>query len=77
MVAMQYNVYLINLEPTMGHEIQKTLPCLVMSPDEMNDNAGTVIIAPMTTIAWLSFQGRSIIPKKERLDCPRSDSYGR
>src|SRR5208337_4478053 len=49
MVAMQYNVYLINLDPTLGHEIQKTRPCLVISPDEMNDNLGTVIIAPMTT----------------------------
>ena len=46
---MQYNVYLINLDPTTGHEIQKTRPCLVISPDEMNDNLGTVIIAPMTT----------------------------
>ena len=49
MVAVQYNVYLINLNPTMGHEIQKTRPCLVISPNEMNDNLGTVIIAPMTT----------------------------
>jgi|SRR5208283_94291 len=46
---MQYNVYLINLDPSIGHEIQKTLPCLVISPDEMNDNLGTVIVAPMTT----------------------------
>ncbi len=46
---MQYNVYLINLDPTIGHEIKKTRPCLVISPDEMNDNLGTVIIAPMTT----------------------------
>ncbi len=46
---MQYDVYLINLDPTIGYEIQKTRPCLVISPDEMNDNLGTVIIAPMTT----------------------------
>jgi mRNA interferase MazF len=49
MVAIQYNIYLINLDPTIGHEIKKTRPCLVISPDEMNDNLGTVIIAPMTT----------------------------
>ncbi|HHT9113578.1 MAG: type II toxin-antitoxin system PemK/MazF family toxin [Planctomycetes bacterium] len=46
---MQYEVFLINLDPTIGHEIQKTGPCLVVSPDEMNENINTVIIAPMTT----------------------------
>ena len=49
MVIKQYEVYLINLDPTIGHEIQKTRPCLVLSPDEINDNIRTVIIAPMTT----------------------------
>jgi mRNA interferase MazF len=46
---VQYDVYLINLDPTIGHEIKKTRPCLVISPEEMNDNLQTVIIAPMTT----------------------------
>ena len=46
---MQYEVFLINLDPTIGHEIQKTRPCLVVSPDEMNENINTVIIAPMIT----------------------------
>lgn len=46
---MQYDVYLIHLNPTIGHEIQKTRPCLIISPDEINDNLGTVTIAPMTT----------------------------
>ena len=46
---MQYDVYLINLAPTIGHEIKKTRPCLIISPDELNDNLQTVIIAPMTT----------------------------
>ena len=46
---MQYDVYLINLDPTIGHEIKKTRPCLIISPDEMNDNLRTVTIAPMTT----------------------------
>lgn len=49
MVVDQYTVFLIDLDPTKGHEIQKTRPCLVISPDEMNRNIGTVIIAPMTT----------------------------
>ncbi len=49
MVINQYEVYLVDLDPTKGHEIQKTRPCLIISPDEMNHAIGTVIIAPMTT----------------------------
>ncbi|OHD12289.1 MAG: growth inhibitor PemK [Spirochaetes bacterium GWB1_48_6] len=49
MVINQYEVCLIDLDPTKGHEIQKTRPCLIISPDEMNHTIGTVIIAPMTT----------------------------
>jgi mRNA interferase MazF len=49
MVANQYDIYLVTLDPTQGHEIQKTRPCLVISPNEMNHVISTVIIAPMTT----------------------------
>ncbi|MDC7127152.1 MAG: type II toxin-antitoxin system PemK/MazF family toxin [Spirochaetales bacterium] len=49
MVINQYDVLLINLDPTIGHEIKKTRPCLVISPNEMNKNIKTIIIAPMTT----------------------------
>ena len=49
MVVAQYEVFLIELDPAKGHEIQKTRPCLIISPDEMNRNIATVIIAPMTT----------------------------
>ena len=49
MVAKRFDVYLINLDPTVGSEIQKTRPCLVISPDEMNRFIRTVIVAPMTT----------------------------
>ncbi len=49
MEIRQYEVYLISLDPTIGHEIQKTRPCVIISPDEMNKNIQTVIIAPMTT----------------------------
>ena len=49
MVIRRFEVYLVNLDPTIGMEIQKTRPCLVISPDEMNKFIGTVIIAPMTT----------------------------
>lgn len=49
MVINQYDVCLIELDPAKGHEIQKTRPCLVLSPNEMNHNISTLIIAPMTT----------------------------
>lgn len=49
MVTRRFEVYLINLDPTIGSEIQKTRPCLIISPDEMNNHIATVIIAPMTT----------------------------
>lgn len=49
MVVKRFEVYLINLDPTIGGEIQKTRPCLVISPDEMNQNLSTFIVAPMTT----------------------------
>ncbi|MEJ2039454.1 MAG: type II toxin-antitoxin system PemK/MazF family toxin [Desulfosarcinaceae bacterium] len=48
-VVKRFDVYLVNLDPTIGSEIQKTRPCLVISPDEMNRNIRTVIIAPMTS----------------------------
>ncbi len=46
----RYSVCLINLDPTVGSEIKKTRPCLVVSPDEMNKHIRTVIVAPMTSI---------------------------
>jgi len=49
MVIRRFDVYLINLDPTIGSEIKKTRPCLVISPDEMNRWIRTVIVAPMTT----------------------------
>lgn len=49
MVASRFDVFLVSLDPTTGHEICKTRPCLVISPDEMNQHIGTVIVAPMTT----------------------------
>ncbi len=49
MVVRRFEVYLVNLDPTVGSEIQKTRPCVVVSPDEMNRHIRTVIVAPMTT----------------------------
>lgn len=49
MAITRFDVYLVILDPTVGSEIQKTRPCLVISPDEMHQHIRTVIIAPMTT----------------------------
>ena len=49
MVVKRFDVYLINLDPTIGSEIRKTRPCLIISPDEMNHFINTVIVAPMTS----------------------------
>ncbi len=48
-VAARFDVHLVSLNPTRGHEIRKTRPCLIISPDEMNRHIATVIVAPMTT----------------------------
>jgi len=49
MEIKQYQIVLVNLEPTIGSEIKKTRPCVVVSPDEMNKYLRTIVIAPMTT----------------------------
>ena len=48
-VVRRFEVFLVALDPTIGGEIKKTRPCLVVSPDEMNRHIRTVIVAPMTT----------------------------
>ena len=49
MVINQYDIFWVDLNPTIGHEIKKVRPCVILSPDEMNLNIDTIIIAPMTT----------------------------
>ena len=49
MEVKQFDVFLISLDPTRGREIKKTRPCLIISPNEMNENISTVIVAPMTS----------------------------
>jgi mRNA interferase MazF len=49
MELKQYKIVLVNLDPTIGHEIKKTRPCLIISPDEMNRHLQTVIVAPITS----------------------------
>ena len=49
MEVNRFEVFLVTLDPTVGHEIKKKRPCAVISPNEMNHTIGTVIVAPMTT----------------------------
>jgi len=49
MEVKQYQIVLVNLDPTLGSEIQKTRTCVIISPNEINDNLRTVVIAPMTS----------------------------
>lgn len=64
-LVRRFEVHLISLDPTVGSEIMKTRPCLIISPDEMNKHIRTVIIAPMTstiknypTRVMTTFQGK-------------------
>ena len=66
MAVRRFDVFLVNLDPAIGNEIQKTRPCVVISPNEMNKYVTTVIIAPMTTKGRLyptrilcQFQGKA------------------
>jgi mRNA interferase MazF len=67
MVVKRFEVYRVNLDPTIGSEIQKTRPCLIISPDEMNRFIKTVIVAPMTT------KGR---PYPTRVECKFQGKQG-
>ncbi len=49
MELKQYSVVLVNLDPTLGSEIKKTRPCVIVSPNEMNKYLNTIVIAPMTS----------------------------
>lgn len=49
MEVSRFDVFLVNLDPTAGSEIQKTRPCVVISPDQANRHIRTVVVAPMTT----------------------------
>ena len=65
-VASRFEVFIVRLDPTEGREIRKTRPCLIISPDEMNQHIDTVIVAPMTskgrpypTRVRIRFKGKS------------------
>ena len=66
-MVKRFDVYLVNLDPTVGREIKKHRPCLVISPDELNRNISTVIVAPMTT------KGRNY---PTRVSCTFNDKKG-
>jgi mRNA interferase MazF len=67
MVIKRFEIYLVNLDPTIGSEIKKMRPCLVISPDEMNSHIATVIIAPMTTKGY---------PYPSRVNCQFQEKDG-
>lgn len=49
MEITQYEIYWVNLDPTIGREMKKTRPCVILSPDDMNQFIATVIVAPVTS----------------------------
>ena len=57
MELKQYQVVLVNLDPTMGSEMKKTRPCVIISPNEMNGVLQTIVIAPITSTSNLSLSG--------------------
>jgi mRNA interferase MazF len=74
-------VWLVNLDPTVGSEIKKTRPCIIVSPSEMHDHLRTVMVAPMTTgsksapfripIAFRGKRGRILLDQVRSLDKAR------
>lgn len=46
----RYNIYWVDLNPTKGSEINKVRPCVIISPDELNEHLNTIVIAPLTTV---------------------------
>ncbi|HXV84217.1 MAG TPA: type II toxin-antitoxin system PemK/MazF family toxin [Candidatus Binatia bacterium] len=83
-VPSRGDVYLVQLDPTRGSEIRKTRPCLVVSPDELNDHLRTVIVAPMTTgghaYPWrvfCRFQGRNGFVATDQLRTVDVERLGR
>ena len=77
----RFDVFLVNLDPTIGHEIKKTRPCLIISPNEMNRFIATVIIAPMTSkgrdypsrvnCAFQGIQGQIVLDQVRTVDKSR------
>jgi mRNA interferase MazF len=81
MAITRFEVYLVELDPTVGSEIRKTRPCLVVSPNEINRHIQTVIVAPMTTkgkpyptrvpCRFQGKQGLVVLDQIRTVDCSR------
>lgn len=68
MIVQQYEVFIVNLDPTIGSEIKKTRPCVIISPDEMNKYLDTVVIAPVTS------QSKKY-PTRVKIDLERKENW--
>ena len=68
MNVQQFEVFIVNLDPTIGSEINKTRPCVIISPDEMNKYLDTVVIAPITS------QSKNY-PTRIRIDLEGNDNW--
>ena len=81
MEIRQYQIVIVNLDPTIGSEIKKTRPCVVVSPDEMNSNLRTIVIVPLTsnkrkyptrvTILYQGNEGRLAVDQIRAIDKQR------
>ena len=69
----RFEIYPVDLNPTIGAEMNKTRPCVIISPDEMNDSLKTVIIAPLTSIER-NLPTR-IFVKASKMNGLKNDSY--
>jgi mRNA interferase MazF len=67
----RFDIYWVNLDPTIGSEIQKTRPCIIVSPNEMNKTLKTIIVAPLTStiIDWPFRTTVTVSSKKSSVAC--------
>lgn len=70
----KYQIYLVNLDPTIGSEISKTRPCIIVSPDEMNSSLNTVMVVPLTSTSPRTLPTRILI-KPSPLNKLKNESY--
>lgn len=70
----KYQIYLVNLDPTIGSEISKTRPCIIVSPDEMNSSLNTVMVVPLTSTPPRTLPTRILI-KPSPLNKLKNESY--
>ena len=86
MEVKQYQIVIVNLDPTIGSEIKKTRPCVIVSPDELNLNLRTVVVAPITSnkkkyptrvkVSFENKEGRIVIDQIRTIDKRRIVKIG-